>query len=154
MTFAAFGVKAAELILPLLALALTGWIGKAVQYLANQVSHIRSTAVRDALDWALGQAKDLAQSIVISLNQTTVNMLKAAGQWDATTAAKIKQQAMNLILAQLSQEARTILMGQLPNLVETLSTLIEQAVATAPNKTQAPKPAGGSTATEVQTPHA
>lgn len=107
------------------------------QYLLTQVGHIKNATVRHGLQWAIGQAEGLAGHVVTDLNQTTVNALKAAGTWDATAGAKIKQQAMSQLQTLLSHEATTILTAAHDHLPTLLSTLIESAVATASNKISA-----------------
>lgn len=121
---------------------LLGWaIYHGALYLKNQVSHIKNKEVRDALDWAIGQANGLMQKLVVAANEQTVNALKATGQWDATAAGAITRQVLAKADALLQGEARTILEEANMPLHMLLPELLQSAVAVAPNKTQASPPA-------------
>ena len=128
-------------ILPLAAAAATGLLAKGAQYALHAVAGIKNTQVRDTLDWAIMTAEDLAQTVVTATNQATVNDLKTTGQWTATTAEAAKTAAMSALEAQLPAAAHAALAQAIADLPGYLGTLIEAAVATAPNKTTAAKPA-------------
>lgn len=141
MTLGQIAIQAAEAILPLAAAAATGLIAKGAQYAARQVSHLHSHVVQEALDWAIREAEHAASTVVVALNQTVTNVLKAQGTWNASAAETVKAQAMQTLQHVLSHEAQAILQQAIPNLAQWYSTLIEEAVARAPNKTATPKPA-------------
>ncbi len=129
---------------PVLA-GLLGWaIYHGALYLKNQVSHIKNKEVRDALDWAIGQAQTIMQQLVVAANEQTVNVLKATGKWDATAAGSITRQVLAKADALLQGEARKILDGSGINVAMLLPELLQTAVALAPNKTKAPAPATAS----------
>ena len=129
---------------PVLA-GLLGWaIYHGALYLKNQVSHIKNKEVRDALDWAIGQATSIMQQLVVAANEQTVNVLKATGKWDATAAGSITRQVLAKADALLQGEARKILDGSGINISMLLPELLQTAVALAPNKTKAPAPATAS----------
>lgn len=138
MALAPILTDAGKALLPLALAALTGLLAKGAQYAAHAVTGIRNQQVRQGLDWALAQAEKVAQDVVMALNQTVVNPAKAAGQWDATLASKIKQQALATITTTLATDAHAILAKALPDLPQYLASLVERFVAVAPNKTQAP----------------
>ncbi len=129
---------------PVLA-GLLGWaIYHGALYLKNQVSHIKNKEVRDALDWAIGQATSIMQQLVVAANEQTVNVLKATGKWDATAAGSITRQVLAKADALLQGEVRKILDGSGINVSMLLPELLQTAVALAPNKTKAPAPATAS----------
>ena len=150
MNWGHLGIHVAEVLLPLAAAAATGLLAKGAQYALHAVAGIKNTQVRDALDWAITQAQTVADQVVVALNQTVVGPAKAAGTWDATVAAQTKKDAESAVMATLGTNAQEILRTNLPGLPQWLSDVIEAAVATAPNKTQAPSashevsPAGSS----------
>ncbi len=139
MTFYLMARDAAVAVAPFALAAATALLGKGAQYALHAVNGIKNQAMRNALDWAINQAHTLAQEAVVAANQTAVNGLKASGAWSATEAHTIFQNVLATIEANLTQDARTILTQALPDLPAFLGTLIEQQVATAPNKTSAAK---------------
>jgi hypothetical protein len=128
-------------ILPLAAAAATGLLGKAAQYALHATASIKDQNVRDSVDWAITTAEHIADAVVIAPNETLVNGLKASGQWTATTASAAKTAALNAMAAQLPAAAHDALARAIADLPGYLDTLIEAAVATAPNKIPATKPA-------------
>ena len=140
MNLGHIGIQVAEVLLPLAAAAATGLLAKGAQYALHAVAGIKNTQVRDALDWAITTAEDLAHTVVVATNEATVNAIKAAGTWNATTAQAAKTAAVSALEAQLPTAAHQALATAISDLPGYLSTLIEAAVATAPNKTAA-KPA-------------
>ena len=124
-------------ILPLAAAAATGLLAKGAQYALHAVAGIKNAQLRDGLDWAITTAEDMASTVVTSINQSEVNSLKATGHWNATTAAAAKTAALSALTANLPAPVRAILAHGVSDLPAYLGTLIEAAVATAPNKTTA-----------------
>ena len=139
MTFYLIARDAAVAVAPFALAAATALLGKGAQYALHAVASIKNQAVRNALDWAINQAHTLVREAVVAANQTTVNGLKASGQWSATTGHTIFQNVLATVEANLTQDARTLLTQALPDLPAYLGTLIEQQVAVAPNKTSAAK---------------
>jgi len=100
--------------------------GGAVTYLTTKVvpKYIHSKTAQNAIS---GLAS-IAESVVTQFNQTIVSDAKANGVWNATLAAKVKQDAVQAVLSQGANLAKLAekVVGDVPELV---STLIEQAVA-------------------------
>ena len=119
---------------PLLVAAATGAVGKGAQYALHAVSGIRNKNLRDGLDWAIVLAENLANRAVVAANQTTVNNLKRSGTFTGTEAHNVFQSVLASVAADLGDKARTILENEVPDLPAFLGTLIENAVAIAPNK--------------------
>lgn len=117
--------------------AATALIAKGAQYAYHAVHGIKNKAVRDGLDWAIGQADTLAHKAVVAANESTVNGLKKTGTWDATSASRVFHDVVSSVTSNLSGNARAILQKELPDMPALLSTLVESHVATAPNKTSA-----------------
>lgn len=109
--------------------------------LIQQEAKIRNAGLRDALTFATQEAENAASTVVTSLNQSVTGPLKAAGKWDATAAAAVKQQAITLLNGTLSTDAKAVLSKAMSDLPGFLSTLVESQVATAQNKvTNTPVP--------------
>lgn len=102
---------------------------------------IKNTEERDALEFATKEAEAAAATIVTGLNQSVVGPLKAAGKWDSAAAQAAKQQALGLLDGTLSADAKGVLARAIGDLPGFLSTLVESAVAVAPNKAKAKRAA-------------
>lgn len=123
----------------------TALIAKGRAYLVAQEARVKNADLRQALQFATGEACSAAQTVVTSLNATAVNALKASGKWDAATASAVKAQAVSLLHGVISQDAQAVLQKAMADVPGFLSALVEEAVALAPNKTQAPKPEAAAT---------
>ncbi len=133
MNWPAVELDALRGVLPLLAAAATALVGQAAQYGLHAVAGLRNQQARDALDWALSRAETVAQDVVVALNATEVNTLKASHSWNATTAARVKVHALDTLSTSLPAAVRQVLGAQQPDLAGWLGVLIENAVASAPN---------------------
>lgn len=134
MTYVTIIKDIALTISPLLLAAATGAVGKGAQYALHAVSGIRNKNVRDGLDWAIVLAENLAKRAVVAANQTTVNNLKRSGTFTGTEAHNVFESVLASVAADLGDKARAILEKEVPDLPSFLSTLIESAVAIAPNR--------------------
>lgn len=129
-------------IFPFLLAAATGGLAKGAQYGLHAVSRIRDQNTQDRFDWARTLALDLAKQSVVAANQTMVNELKRQGKFSSTEAHRVFQTVLASVTANLGQRARGILEEQVPDVPAFLGSLIECAVATAPNRlTVSPKAA-------------
>ncbi len=126
-------LDAARIMSPVLAAALTALVGKATQYALHAVAGLKNRQVRDAFDWALTRADAAAQQVVVALNATEVNTLKASHSWNATTAARVKLHALDMLSMSLPAAVTQVLGAQQPNVGSLLGVLVENAVASAPN---------------------
>lgn len=137
MNWTQFLFDLAKALAPFAVAAILAGAAQGARYLEARISHIRNRALRDALDWAISEADALVRDVVIACNQTVVNPVKQAGKWDATVAARVKQQAKDTVVRLLSEEAKRLLGQAVPDLTAWLDTQVERAVATAPNYTPA-----------------
>jgi len=100
--------------------------GTGVTYLTTKVvpKYIHSKTAANAID---GLAQ-IADSVVQQFNQTVVNDAKAQGVFNAALAQKVKQDAVQAVLAQGANlaELASKTVGNVQSLVE---SLVEQAVA-------------------------
>ena len=140
MNWPVIELDAVRAVLPLLAAAATALVGKAAQYGLYAVAGLRNQQARDALDWALSRAETVVQDVVVALNATEVNTLKATHRWNATAAARVKIHALDTVATSLPAAAREVLGAQQPDLAGWLGVLIEDAVAFAPNHVRADAP--------------
>lgn len=117
-------------------------IKQGAAWLVAREQSITNPKVRQALEWATGELASAAQTVVVGLNNTVTAALKQSGTWNSATARAVKVQATDLIKATLSQASQAVLHEAGVDLPTAISTAIEAAVATAPNKTTAaPAPA-------------
>jgi len=93
-------------LLPLAVAAATGLLAKGAQYALHATAGLKNQQLRDSLDWAITTAEALADDVVVAVNQTVVNRLKATGTWDAAAATAAKTAALNALEAQLPTAAR------------------------------------------------
>ncbi len=128
-------VTIAKDLTPFIAAALTAGIASLTN-LALKHTH------NATLTTAIHEGKTLMDSLVQSLNQTTVNAEKAAGTWTAETGVLVKDKALASWHLQMAAQARVVLKKALPDLEGVLGTWLETAVANAPNKTTAPTKTG------------
>lgn len=118
-----------------LALGATGvsvvsrWVNRAAAFLKQREGHIRNAGLRDALEYATGEARLAAQTVVANLDQVLTSSLKEQGQWDAAAAASVKAEAMKLMDSVVSADARAVLDQSFADLPAFFSALIEEAVA-------------------------
>lgn len=128
-------VTIAKDLTPFIAAALTAGIAAG----ANFVLKHTHNAILDA---AIYDGQSLMDSLVQSLNQTTVNAEKAAGTWTQETGVLVKDKALASWHLQMASHVRSVLKKALPDLEGVLGTWLETAVARAPNKTSAPTKSG------------
>jgi len=120
------------------AMALVGrLVAQGGRLLLAQEARVKNAELRDALEFATNEAERAAEAIVTGLNQEVVGQLKADGRWNAQAAKAVKDKAVELVRAALSDEGKAALKHAVGDLETYLSTLIEAKVAVAPNRTAA-----------------
>ncbi len=134
MTYLTIVKDIALTVSPFLLAAATGALAKGAQYALHAVSGIRNKNARDSLDWAISLAEALAKRAVVAANQTIVNELKRQGKFTSTAAHRVFESVLGSVTADLGQKARAILETEVPDVPAFLGSLIESAVATAPNR--------------------
>jgi hypothetical protein len=112
-------------------------VRRGADLLLAQEARIRNAALRDALTFATVEAEQAAETVVASLNQTIVNERKLRGGWDAAAARAVKEQAMRLVRARLSADAKAVLERAVGDLAAYLDALVEAKVASAPTRVAA-----------------
>lgn len=117
-------------------------IHKTAGFVAARLEHLRSSALRDALEAADQEAQRLSLTFATALNQSVVNDLKKNGGWTPVTAAEVKSRALSLLHDALSKPSLKTLEAVRAELEGLLSAYVEDAVARAPNRVHpsAPSP--------------
>jgi hypothetical protein len=119
----------------ILATALTGailfLIQQAFSFLRTKTSAVKNDSLRNALYTAESEAERLTHTIVASLNQTVVDVLKSTNGNKLTPedAVRIKDQAITKIFTLMSDESMSILLNHKGDLQEYLGYLIEEVVS-------------------------
>lgn len=103
---------------------------KAKSYVEEKIQAVKNDSVRAALDQALDILTNVVETVVSSLEQTTVGVLKAEanGQLTAENAQLVKNKAITQIKAVISAEMLQLLQSQFGDLDTYISHLIENTV--------------------------
>lgn len=133
-------------VLPVLAAYGIRLINRGIAYVEQRTATIHDAALRDSLLWAEETVGAAADRVVTALNQTQVNALKATGQFDAAAAQKVFATALGQLKSTVDTKALGILTQATSNPTALLETLLNQAVATAPNRVAATAKTGTTTA--------
>jgi hypothetical protein len=110
---------------------ITRMIQRGSALLLAQEAKIKNANARDALEFATAEATRAAETIVASLNQSTVSQLKKQGKWDAAAKMAVKAQAMNDLRNALSIDGKVVLEHSVVDMNRYLDALIEAQVAAA-----------------------
>lgn len=147
MIWSTYGISLAKDLSPFIAAGLI-WASK------EAATWLRQHTQNATLAAAITLGEQTMQSIVVGLNQETVNDLKAAGSWTKATGEAVKAKALTQWKTQAAATVQKTLTQAIPNLEGELTTWLEQAVAEASNKTTALKAAPKSTPTATTPPAA
>lgn len=114
------------------------WIAKYITALLKvKTEQIKANTENEHMKVALDMVSANAIDIVTMLNQTVVEGLKAAnadGKLSSEEAIAIKDQALNMLIAMLSEDAKEIISKLYGDVDTYLSNLIERVVLQVKNK--------------------
>lgn len=88
-------------LIPVIATGLTALIGLGITYLSALVKARFGEAAKVTADRYLSMLQDAATQAVVSVQQSTVDVLKREGKWDQAAAEAVKRQALDIALASL-----------------------------------------------------
>lgn len=113
---------------PILATGLASLIGVGVTYLSALVKAKFGEVAQRKTDQYLTIMETIAKGAVVTVQQTTVDRLKKAGQWNDVVAGEVKKQAVVIALAALGDLKGQIGKQLLMDVPAVMSVLVEEAL--------------------------
>lgn len=128
MTWSTFAAQLSVALIPVIATGLTALIGVGIAYLSAKVKAKYGEQAQAKADEYLNLLQDVADHTVIALQQSTVDRLKASGQWNEDTAAQVKADAVNTAVESLGALRDQIEQRLLLDVPKYMAALIEVAL--------------------------
>ena len=132
MTAAEFGLRLAEMLLPILVALIVAIMGYVIAWLKKQTGKIEQETVRQMFECALDEAYRVDRDAIMSTNQLFVGDIKARAEDGKLThdeASEAMLRAKEYFIATMTRESLTVLESTIGPLEEWIEGFLEARLA-------------------------